>query len=296
MAGSLELRFDQKPNSTFMTGYQLYSFADSDVAWNAGYRYTDGISLVSVGGGARKDLSKLTRAIRRGDGEALFELVISDRNPPTRLDLVQEPFGNIASADLSINSCYQAGMTVKCIRYLTALVAIGVCEVSHANAQVLVPNPTPEMYVATNKGGSRIVPNGQLRFDGQSFTCGRFPTVEDPLLHDYAAAPYKGFLIINPTVFTKVPTTVKLWIYQHECAHALGIPDETKADCYSVSKLRLQGLLPPQGLDQVCDFISAGQADATHPAGPARCAAMRTCYSKSASGADPKASPSNTVR
>jgi hypothetical protein len=187
-------------------------------------------------------------------------------------------------------------MTAKPVRYLAALIAIGVCEASLANAQVLAPTPTPEMYVANNKGGSSVVPNGQLRFDGVSFSCGSFPTVEDPLLGDYAAAPYKGFLIINPTVFVKVPTPVKLWIYQHECAHASGIRDETKADCYSVTKLRRQGLLPPQGLEQVCDFISAGQADAAHPAGPARCAAMRTCYSKSAPGTDPKTSPSNIAR
>jgi hypothetical protein len=186
-------------------------------------------------------------------------------------------------------------MTAKLIRF-GVLVVISLSKASFASAQVLDPNPTPEMYVANNKGGSSIVPNGQLRYDGQSLSCARFPTVEDPLLHDYAAAPYKGFLIINPTVFDKVPTTVKLWIYQHECAHALGIPDETKADCYSVAKLRRQGLLPPQGLEQVCDFISAGQADAAHPAGPARCAAMRTCYSKAAPGTDPKTSPPNTAR
>ena len=187
-------------------------------------------------------------------------------------------------------------MIAKTFRYFAALVAISVCEASIANAQVLAPNPTPEMYVANNKGGSRIVPNGQLRFEGQSFTCARFPTVEDPLLNDYAAAPYKGFLIINPTVFAKVPTTVKLWIYQHECAHALGIPDETKADCFSVFKLRQQGLLSPQGLEQVCEFISAGQADATHPSGPARCAAIRACYGSPVSRTGPKTASPNTVR
>src|SRR3984885_11122204 len=187
-------------------------------------------------------------------------------------------------------------MTAKRIRHLAALLASSVSVTSVARAQVLAPNPTPEMYVANNKGGSSVVPNGQLRFDGVSFSCGSFPTVEDPLLGDYAAAPYKGFLIINPTVFVKVPTAVKLWIYQHECAHASGIRDETKADCYSVTKLRRQGLLSPQGLEQVCEFISAGQADAAHPAGPARCAAMRTCYSKAAPGTDPKTSPPNTAR
>jgi hemolysin activation/secretion protein len=62
MAGSLELRFDQRLNSTYMTGYQLYSFVDSGVAWNAGYNYTQGISLVSVGGGIRFFLANSTQA------------------------------------------------------------------------------------------------------------------------------------------------------------------------------------------------------------------------------------------
>ncbi|MBR0754181.1 ShlB/FhaC/HecB family hemolysin secretion/activation protein [Bradyrhizobium jicamae] len=53
MAGSLELRFDQKTNLGYLTGYQLYGFVDSGVAWNDGYRYTDGLSLTSVGGGVR---------------------------------------------------------------------------------------------------------------------------------------------------------------------------------------------------------------------------------------------------
>lgn len=62
MAGSLELRFDQKVNSRFVTGYQLYGFVDSGVAWNRGYNYTDGTSLVSAGGGIRFFLTNNTRA------------------------------------------------------------------------------------------------------------------------------------------------------------------------------------------------------------------------------------------
>jgi hemolysin activation/secretion protein len=62
MAGTLELRFDQKLNSIYMTGYQLYSFVDSGVAWNSGFNYTDGISLVSVGGGVRFFLINNTQA------------------------------------------------------------------------------------------------------------------------------------------------------------------------------------------------------------------------------------------
>jgi hemolysin activation/secretion protein len=62
MAGTLELRFDQKLNSSYLNGYQLYGFVDSGVAWNAGFNYTDGISLVSVGGGVRFFLSNATQA------------------------------------------------------------------------------------------------------------------------------------------------------------------------------------------------------------------------------------------
>src|SRR5712671_1170520 len=53
VAGSLELRFDQKLNFRYLTGYQFYGFADAGVAWNDGYRYTDGLSLTSAGAGVR---------------------------------------------------------------------------------------------------------------------------------------------------------------------------------------------------------------------------------------------------
>ena len=139
---------------------------------------------------------------------------------------------------------------------------------TRATAQPLAPNPTPEMYVENNQGGSKVVPSGQLSFDGQPFTCGKFPTVLDPLLSDYAAAPYKGFIILNPKLMPKVATPVKLWIFHHECGHALGIKDETKADCFSAQRGRRAGWLTPDGLDQVCEFIGAGKAAAAHPAGP----------------------------
>jgi hypothetical protein len=172
------------------------------------------------------------------------------------------------------------GFRLRCTR-LAAPIILVLCSAHGAIAQALLPNPTPEMYVENNQGGSKVVPNGQLSFDGQPFICGKFPTVLDPLLGDYAAAPYKGFIIINPKLLPKVPTAVKLWIFHHECGHALGIADETRADCYSAQRGRRTGWLTPEGLDQVCEFISAGKADARHPAGADRCAAMRTCYRQS---------------
>jgi hemolysin activation/secretion protein len=53
LAGSVELRFDQKTRLPYLNGYQLYAFVDSGVAWNDGFQLSDGLSLTSAGVGAR---------------------------------------------------------------------------------------------------------------------------------------------------------------------------------------------------------------------------------------------------
>ncbi len=53
IAGSVELRFDQRLNWRYLSGYQLYSFVDSGAAWNDGFGIRDGLSLTSAGGGVR---------------------------------------------------------------------------------------------------------------------------------------------------------------------------------------------------------------------------------------------------
>src|SRR6266481_4876821 len=62
VAGSLELRFDQKLSFQYLTGYQLYGFIDAGAAWNDGYSYADGLSLTSAGGGVRLFLGGDLRA------------------------------------------------------------------------------------------------------------------------------------------------------------------------------------------------------------------------------------------
>lgn len=62
MAGSLELRYDQKLTFKYLTGYQLYGFVDAGTAWNDGYRYTDGFALTSAGAGVRFFLGDDLRA------------------------------------------------------------------------------------------------------------------------------------------------------------------------------------------------------------------------------------------
>ncbi|RXG97809.1 ShlB/FhaC/HecB family hemolysin secretion/activation protein [Bradyrhizobium zhanjiangense] len=53
LAGSLELRFDQKLNFRYWTGYQFYAFGDAGAVWNDGYRLSDGLALTSAGAGVR---------------------------------------------------------------------------------------------------------------------------------------------------------------------------------------------------------------------------------------------------
>ena len=53
IAGSLELRYDQKLTYKYLTGFQLYSFVDSGLVWWDGYRPSDGTALTSAGGGVR---------------------------------------------------------------------------------------------------------------------------------------------------------------------------------------------------------------------------------------------------
>ncbi|KRQ99665.1 heme utilization protein [Bradyrhizobium jicamae] len=53
LAGTAELRFDQKTSLQYLSGYQLYAFVDSGVAWNDGYHLSDGLSLTSAGAGVR---------------------------------------------------------------------------------------------------------------------------------------------------------------------------------------------------------------------------------------------------
>jgi hemolysin activation/secretion protein len=62
MAGSVELRFDGTLSFGYLRGYQIYGFAETGVAWNVGYQYTDGLSLASAGGGIRLFLAENLQA------------------------------------------------------------------------------------------------------------------------------------------------------------------------------------------------------------------------------------------
>lgn len=142
--------------------------------------------------------------------------------------------------------------------------------------------PTPEEYVAHVGGDATILPAGQLTFDNKRrLSCGQRPTVLDSQLDDFGAA-YPGFLILNPRLLSKISMPVKMWIFSHECGHQFRGPDEETADCFAVQRGRREGWLTPDGLEEVCKFISPAKGDSMHFAGSHRCEYMRQCY------ADPK--------
>jgi hypothetical protein len=137
--------------------------------------------------------------------------------------------------------------------------------------------PTPEEYIARVGGNAKLVAAGELKIDGQRVLCGRRPAVLDPGLDDYAAA-YPGFIILNPTLIAKVSTPVKQWIYAHSCGYQFRGPDPKIADCFAVQRGRRQGWLTPEGLEEVCKFISPAAGSKVHPEGPKRCELMRECF------------------
>jgi hypothetical protein len=137
--------------------------------------------------------------------------------------------------------------------------------------------PTAEEYATHVGAGAQIVNSGDLRLDGKKAQCGQRPTVLDSQLDDYGAA-YPGFLILNPKLMNKVSTPVKMWIFAHECGHQFRGPDEETADCFAVQRGRRLGWLTPDGLDEVCNFISPAKGDSMHFAGSHRCEQMRKCF------------------
>ncbi len=152
--------------------------------------------------------------------------------------------------------------------------------------QFVHAHPTVAEYAAHHDGKVEIVPAGQLSLDGESFQCGRFPTVMSAALDDYAAA-FFGFILLNPVRFPQMPLTLKRYAYAHECGHQYVGYDEGEADCYAVRRGRAEGWLDARAMDEICDFIGRSKGDGVHAAGTQRCEMMRRCYARSRPGRAP---------
>jgi hypothetical protein len=147
-------------------------------------------------------------------------------------------------------------------------------------------HPTVADYVAHLGGKAKIVPAGELTYDGRSFRCGRFPTVLNAALDDYGAA-YFGFVLLNPKRFEQLPLTLKRYAYAHECGHQYVGYDEGEADCYAIRRGRAEGWLDAKAMDEICGFISRSKGDAMHGLGVRRCEMMRRCFARARPGREP---------
>ena len=148
--------------------------------------------------------------------------------------------------------------------------------------QQRLATPTAAEYLARHRSAT-FVPAGQLSFDGQSFACGRFPTIMNAALDDYGAA-YFGFVLLNPPRIATLPPVVKRYAYAHECGHQYVGYDEGEADCFAVRRGRSEGWLDAAGMDAICDFISRSKGDAAHAFGVRRCEMMRRCFARARPG------------
>ncbi len=175
------------------------------------------------------------------------------------------------------------GWLAACLGF-AALIAVSAGAVR--GLQFAYAHPTPEEYLDHLGGEGRLIPAGGLAYDGETFSCGRFPTVMDPTLKDYGAA-YFGFIMLNEARFTQMPLTLKRYAYAHECGHQYVGYDEGEADCYAIRRGRAERWLDAAAMDEICAFISRSQGTAVHALGRRRCEMMRRCFARTRPGREP---------
>ena len=187
--------------------------------------------------------------------ETAEPLVAPSRFPASNVSRV----GRALASFLAIGSVLAAGLTLAW--YL----------------QFVFAGPSASLYVEKIGPGAKLIPAGQLNFDGESFSCGALPTVLQPGFQDYGAA-YFGFIILNPERFSTLPVTLKRFAFSHECGHQFVGYSETAADCYAVGRGLRDGWLGRESLEEICSFFVKSKGSVFHLPGPLRCSAIRECY------------------
>ena len=138
--------------------------------------------------------------------------------------------------------------------------------------------PTPEEYVAHVGGDAQLVPAGQLMLDGRKLRLRPAPNGDrqqsrrlrrrlSGLPHPQQEAAGQG--LRPPSSCGSTRTNA-----------ATSSADRTRrlADCFAVQRGRAEKWLTPEGLEEVCRFISPAKGDSMHFSGSHRCEAMRQCY------------------
>jgi hypothetical protein len=108
-----------------------------------------------------------------------------------------------------------------------------------------------------------------ISIDGYWVSCQNTPIRLDPNLPDVGRAG-PGLIIINPAAMQGMRTSYKVFIFAHECAHALNIMNESQADCFAARLGISQGWWTNDGLRNLVDHMGNSPGSYTHAPGPFR--------------------------
>lgn len=122
-----------------------------------------------------------------------------------------------------------------------------------------------------------VYPPGTFSVDGFPVVCGPVTFVLDYSLPDVGRAS-PGLIVLNPSYFFNLSTSLKLFWVGHECGHHFVGINETAADCWAVRTGRQQGWFPPGAFYEMMAMFQNNPGDFWHPPGPSRVAAMISCY------------------
>ncbi|MBS0237761.1 MAG: trypsin-like peptidase domain-containing protein [Proteobacteria bacterium] len=139
-----------------------------------------------------------------------------------------------------------------------------------------------EDYARQRGKGAVVFAPGKLRLAGTLQLCGMQPTVMDPTL-DADSKPLKDFLVLNPSRIKLLPPVVQRWLYARGCAFRFRGPDPLVADCFATARGNRQGWMTPDGVDQVCAYVTDQDGGAI----PERCMLIRKCALLPGDGAVP---------
>lgn len=132
----------------------------------------------------------------------------------------------------------------------------------------------------------KVQRDGTMSIAGRNLRCGNVRHVLDGgLPSEGAAAP--GVLVINPRLLNRMPPTVRLFVYYHECGHHSVGASELGADSWAVNRGVREGWLDRAGLQQVCRSFGNMPRTATHPSSRSRCRNLERAYARALAGKAP---------
>lgn len=132
---------------------------------------------------------------------------------------------------------------------------------------------------ATAQGSRRAeAAPADLTIVGRPAKCDGARVVLDRNLPNLGAAePNVGLLILNPSLLSRMPDTVQLFVFHHECGHHHVGGNELAADCWAAERGIRDGWLDTRGIAEVCSSFGGMPETDTHPSGQRRCSNVNRC-------------------